>query len=549
MLLPKSDAPPDMVEALRRIEERADRRYESLKLLGVPSNIALWALLTRATDVVEDAIERYGVNTDSFQATLINLGRFVPVAMRWTVDYGKPASKLAKRRWTEPLSSVTGDALAVAHQYHGGFLTCFPMWHKGRYAAELISPTVARFTLPRSGRNYQVSAYHKGFRPTAGLRKVQRPTQPEQTPQVRQLFERVYRDCMHSGAMRFEYRDPWDLWFELLPEYRARLAGIARRADSLSLGEYTLGEFKEFYAALMAICAAHEHLCFAWGKNHGKYPLDSAVLVRSFSSWTTAISRLCGVSLGKCRAILNDLSVDFDRALDLHIHPFVPLDSSTLALAVAPQFPLHSLSDENSLGVCSTGKPSVFAAASLAKETEARDSLLKMHSSYGLEGPISLPKPNPDIDLLVTDESSSTIGVTELKWIRKPTRPVETIDRDAEVLKGIRQLEQIRAYLEANPAYLKSRCKLPRNVQEYAHIYYLLVARDHWPWTEPSNGIAVLDFSVFSAALAQPGPLNSALDDLLHYEWLPLEGRDFEVRYDRSTVNGVSVESETFYSV
>jgi hypothetical protein len=41
--------------------------------------------------------------------------------------------------------------------------------------------------------------------------------------------------------------------------------------------------------------------------------------------------------------------------------------------------------------------------------------------------------------------------------------------------------------------------------------------------------------------------LSEALDGLLGYCWLPKEGRDFTVLFERSAVNGVAVESEAFY--
>jgi hypothetical protein len=38
-----------------------------------------------------------------------------------------------------------------------------------------------------------------------------------------------------------------------------------------------------------------------------------------------------------------------------------------------------------------------------------------------------------------------------------------------------------------------------------------------------------------------------AMSGLLKYEWLPVEGRDFAVRYDKSVANGVAIEPEVFY--
>jgi hypothetical protein len=54
---------------------------------------------------------------------------------------------------------------------------------------------------------------------------------------------------------------------------------------------------------------------------------DSAVLVRSRVRWIVALSRLSGVVPEKCDAMVRDLTFELRRSLDLHVHPFVPLDS------------------------------------------------------------------------------------------------------------------------------------------------------------------------------------------------------------------------------
>jgi hypothetical protein len=159
-----------------------------------------------------------------------------------------------------------------------------------------------------------------------------------------------------------------------------------------------------------------------------------------------------------------------------------------------------------------------------------------------------MPKPVPDIDLIVTDETASTIVIAELKWMRKTLRPVEMIERDREVLKGIRQLEQVCQFLMDNPDHLRAQGKLPRRLTDYEHVHYLLVARDHWLWVEPTDDIAILEFEAFSTALSRAENLHSAVGSLLSYEWLPVEGRDFTVQYERATANGVSIESEVFYA-
>jgi hypothetical protein len=81
--------------------------------------------------------------------------------------------------------------------------------------------------------------------------------------------------------------------------------------------------------------------------------------------------------------------------------------------------------------------------------------------------------------------------------------------------------------------------RLPRPLNDYEYIHYLLVARDHFLWVEPEDGIAIVEFEVFVTALSWFENLHLAIGDLLTYEWLPADGRVLTVQYDRSAVNGV----------
>lgn len=148
---------------------------------------------------------------------------------------------------------------------------------------------------------------------------------------------------------------------------------------------------------------------------------------------------------------------------------------------------------------------------------------------------------------MASDEQSSTLLIAELKWIRKPLRPAEISQRTAEVLKGVEQLAEIRDFLAGSPDHLRTLGKLPSRVDAYANVYYLVVARDHWCWTE-GHGAAIVTFEAFAEALRTEGHLRDNVEALLQYEWLPVEGRDFFVRYDTASLNGVSIEWPVFYS-
>ena len=367
-------------------------------------------------------------------------------------------------------------------------------------------------------------------------------------PRVVEAFERVLHGCLNTGARSFTYGEPWVLWQELLTEYRGRVSVVTRRAGNLSLGEYRLADFNECYAALATICAAHDLLCFRWGQDCGIYPMDSAVMVNPAARWAEVLAQLSGVGHEDCRVMLSDLTFSATRSVDLHVYPFVPLDGDQETLALAPPFPLHSRHDENILRVCSQRRPRVYDVTSRAKEDEMLAELRAAGTRYGGDGPFPLPAPTTDIDLIMADETHSTVVIAELKWIRKTVRPAEIPDRDADVMRGIGQLSSIRQYLVQDPARLQAQGRLARLLGQYDRVCYLLVARDHWRWMQGPDGIAIVEFDAFVRAIERSANLHDMVVGLLTYDWLPVEGRDFVVQYDTSTANGVSIESETFYS-
>jgi hypothetical protein len=93
---------------------------------------------------------------------------------------------------------------------------------------------------------------------------------------------------------------------------------------------------------------------------------------------------------------------------------------------------------------------------------------------------------------------------------------------------------------------LTERGKLPRSLTEYDNLHYLLVAWDHWYWVEPNDRIAIVSFDAFLSALKKHANLNNLVTELLTYEWLPVEGRDFRVICATSSVNGAAFESPIF---
>jgi len=544
----KRDTPPDFLDALSRLEATADECWRPLAILDAPANTALWALLVGAVASVEHAHNRFGPNTAPFDAALLNTSRSVPIALKWAVEHGKPATGPTDTTWSPALSRAVDQALAVARQYFH-FEACFPAFHKNFLAVEILAPALVRFTTGETDRARQVTAHRQGRRPlraaAAGLRS---PLPTLGGEALVPLMNAVLGSCRHLGPFTMAYDDPFELWAALLPQCLDRLRSVTRRSGTLSLGDYSLDDFNHFFAALLSVCAAHDLLCFRWSIGVGVYPLASAVLCRPRNAWVQTLSVLSGVAPERCEAMLSDMTFPVGRSGDLHVQPFVPLSDTDMTLALAPPFPMHSRHDENILRVCSQLRPRVFAQASLQKEGEMRVELQRAAERYIARGPLPLPGSLPDIDLLVVDDASSTVAIVELKWIRKTARPVELPERDAEVLKGVDQLHRVREFCRTSPEHLASLGALAKPLSEYRNVSYLVVARDHWRWVAPADDIGLVEFDAFAQVVAHSPDLHSAIDELLRYEWLPAEDRDFVVRYERATANGVSIESEVLFA-
>jgi hypothetical protein len=328
--------------------------------------------------------------------------------------------------------------------------------------------------------------------------------------------------------------------------YFGRLDAQFRRLDSISLGVYTLRQARLFYAALRGICDAHQYICAACADKHGQYPIDSAVIVKTRSRWAEEFARVTGLSATTVDAILDDLTMG-ERLIDLFVHPFVPLAPDSDLLGIIPHFPLGSRPDENLLRICSYVRPEFYDASSLLKEREMLDDLID-HTcrDFHFEPGVRLPNPVPDIDLVIEDLNSSTIVLAQLKWVRKPLYVSERIRHDGEILHGVNQAEKVRDFLESNPRYLRERRLIGRDLIEYDHVYHILVARDHFVWTDPA-AIPVADHDEFRRLLGRDAGLRTIVEELLSYDWLPVEDRDFHVRYTPNRLNGVAVEHEVYF--
>jgi hypothetical protein len=471
----------DHIEKVCAIEKRADLCLEHLSLASIPGHLAVWTVLSTTVAMIEENHAQFGPTSPRFQAAMLNLTRYCPMLVRWLkgLSRGRPPTDW-QPTWDPALDALARRDLATVQNYDA-FQFSYPMWYRDRAHAEILDDNSVRFTVDGGTRDRQGSAYHKGIRPLEGLYKAIPGVGVEPTEAIMRRYQRILSEASATDRYGFAYEHSYALARRSYNKYTQRLETMVRRNDDPDLGSYTLSVFKRFYAALQAICAIHEYLCFCWMKWENPYPLSSAVMVKSQNEWIKLLGNLAGVDPSTAESILSDLTFYSKRLPDLNVYPFVPLDESRGTIALIPHFVLNSNPEENILRICSYHRPKVYDLLSNDKEAIMRETLVGHLGSYGVDHSIQLPDGSAEIDLVIEDESSSTAVIAELKWYRKPTTYRERLRADEQFLDGMhRQLRRIKLFCREHPDFLEQRGALKRNLTEYKNVHYLLIARDYW---------------------------------------------------------------------
>lgn len=543
----RSECAPELRQAIQAVEDRADGCYQLLRLLKQPRNLATWALLTAMALELETFQQRFGANSFRHRVALINLERYI-CGFHFIAVHGRPESRLVHSYTYHGSLKIDATFALNISRHYTNFLNIFPLWHRDHERAELMPNGAVRFHIPRdSARQRQVIAYQQLYRPAEEIRRT--PKKQERSPEFQRLFNDLFQQARPAGLRKkFQYEPSIELIEALRPEYEERLESNFRHPDSFQLNGHSLAEFKAVYVGLLILCAIHEYICYPWDKPGEPIPESSLVIVKKRSQWINKLSSISGVSKTTCETIVKDLTLRPENRsfTSLCITPFVPLDSRDDTLAVAPQFPLTSAVDENALRQFSYTYPALFSGQNTQKEEGMRSLLRSANPGYKIDFSIPLPDGSTEIDVLIEEEATSTVVLAELKWLRKPYKPLERMEREKDLEKGISQLELIRAYGRAHPSFLLERGKLSRALTDHNKAHHLLLLRDYWHWVEPKDTIAVLDFDEFLAQFRESASLLDLMAALLSYGWLPVEDQNFYVDYTTTSVNGALIESALF---
>lgn len=543
-LLLESESSPTIRALAQQIEAQSDQWSQGLAITGFPVDAATWGVLTGITLLIEEVIEKEGFGSRRHREAMINLSRSAALLLDW-LRKAELAQKEPLLRWTFSLSQAVREAELAARNYES-FVMCFTMFHKERMSVEVLSRNYLRFhsdgmTNPTQRR---VRAYQQGIRRPGWPATLDEPAGSDfvEDQGIQGSILALCERATVQGALAVEYPTNYAVLGRLYEIYLVRLETQFRRNRQFNVGGYTLDQFRHFFAALLAVSSVHEHFCFAWEKRfQNRYPSESVVMIKTVEEWIRILSRISGLLENVVNTILHDMTFGSTRTLELYTHPFFPTATGD-ALYLSPHFILNSRPEENILRVCSHLHPKLYGSIAAAKENEMRELVReKLQARFQIHGPIKLPAPLPDIDLVIEDRATGQALICELKWGRKTLRAVEHVMRDEELRKGIAQLHSIRDYL------LKTADFLQKRGVRATGVYYTLVGRDHLVWIPPEEGLFLCEFDALVWILQNSQNLIDGIHQLRTYDWLPIESVDFMVRHERVTVAGVSIETEVLH--
>jgi hypothetical protein len=198
--------------------------------------VAVWGVLTQIVDLIEQQITEFGHGSQEQREAMMNLGRAGSLLLD-RLRGTKLPTKTALLRWTPELKETSRQAVLAAHNCET-FISCFTMWHKYRYAVEILSPTRLRFSVPPSLMDRRIQAYQQGCRVSPWPPTPDNPVEKSfvNDPDVNQLLSRLSSRVTVEGALAIQYPNDSELLSLLRNIHDDSLRLAFRRNPLLDLG-------------------------------------------------------------------------------------------------------------------------------------------------------------------------------------------------------------------------------------------------------------------------------------------------------------------------
>lgn len=235
---------------------------------------------------------------------------------------------------------------------------------------------------------------------------------------------------------------------------------------SMELGGYTLGDYRKFWNALLAITMVNEFCCFYSGTPG--VGVNSVVMVKKREEWISLLSKCAELSPETVGNVLTDLTFNISISsksdkLDPTYQPFFPIGNKMIALSSF--LAMSSSAERNLWDLLSVIKPELHSTLSNEKEDvwledirrELRaNNVLHTNRQIQFQG-----NESGDIDMIIFDHSNKFALVCEAKYPIAPDRIRDSRNVCDELKKGISQCEKILRWLPTGLQRISDESGIP----------------------------------------------------------------------------------------
>ncbi len=508
--------------ALRKVEQEVDKVHEQNLLMKLPFAQAAWHFMSYCEDFsVFPLLKGEILSPLEGSAHTDMVINHYKMPFQWMWEKCQPGGDILRKCDEDPYKAAK-DLSTLAFAYTA-FESAFTMASREEMELELIDDTVSVKHGKPDKHPYEV--YDQLFQASESDENA------SASPSLEKLEVEVAARIVVDGDF-FSY----NLNPALVRCAREALDPITSAAFHLpptwSVAGFELGEFKKVAACLTAIAAIHSIARkLAMAAKCGSLGYCSSILLMTPSELLARLVRYSGVAEGKVRQIISLLQFGSNgiRKPDPALQPLIRLNEDTIALL--PTLLLGSAMERNL--VTQINKMPGFREEYLKlvgeKESLMREIIkaeIKIPGLRYFDGRL-LPDPKlPDVDLAIICEASKEILIAELKWFLNPAEVREVLERSEEIAKGIRQLKQLKAAIEANPAAVGQTL----GISEHFKFSYAVLS-DCFIGTAKTQceGFPVLRSKHFIKALNERSSLTACIRWIEAKGYLPILNKHFSL--------------------
>ena len=521
---------------LRKIEKEVDNYYKSNPLVKLPFATAACSFLTFAE--LEGLKQASNVSTSQELGTQVdNFVNELKAPMFWLFSACEQGGQIPST-CNDDVFQASWDLFRLGKKYQW-FEAAYTYASRGLIELELqvstIQPTKEFF----KGMEYQ--AYGRLMKAHESDEAVSL-INVDNFPLLTEAISRSVRikgprfSCKMNPRMvsdTIKFMNPgYDTVFSLPSEWQ--------------FSRYTLGDFRKVFEAILAMASIH---LIAWRiaieNGYDPFGYADSIYVPTCNELLRRVVRYSGVSDEKVLSIFDDLTYGNRGILhpDPALQPLIKLNSKHYA--IMPSLWM-SLSPERNLAVILNKIPSereIYADLVGEQEELMKRRFTTDLSTEGfrfIEGNVSSDL--PDIDLAIIRDSEKACLLLELKWFIAPAEFYEVIDKSKAIKKGICQSLKFKQAFADNHEPLLTKLGIDTDYR----LKTIVVSRNWIGDADVQNPeVPVIRADHLIAKLKVTESLRSTMDWLKNREYLPKEGKDFEVHGITSTIGKWSLKWST----